>query len=68
MSLPDWLIHVLNFIVVPVLGWQWKIHSTQSKQATDIAVLQTKIDAHGEKYDRIMDKLDDIEAALRRKD
>lgn len=68
MTLPDWLIHLLNFIIIPLLGWNWRLHSNQAKQSTDIAVLQTKVDVHKEQYRQIMDKLDGIEAALRNKD
>lgn len=68
MTLPDWAIYLMNFIVVPALGWIGHLHNKTNRQDTKIAVVETKVTAHGEKYDRIMDKLDDIEKALRRKD
>lgn len=67
-ALPDWLIHILNFVIIPLLGWNWRLQSNQAKHATDIAVLQTKADVHKEQYRQIMDKLDGIEAALRSKE
>ncbi|MDP5216689.1 hypothetical protein Q5Y75_05620 [Ruegeria sp. 2205SS24-7] len=68
MTLPDWIIHAVNFVVAPLLGWNWLLHRKQSKQDTDIAVLQTQVGFHKEQYRQIMGKLDDIEAALRSKD
>jgi hypothetical protein len=63
---PDWINPVMQWVVVPVLGWLGLLHSRQAKQNTDIAVLQTKIETHAHQYDRIMKKLDGIEAALRK--
>lgn len=67
-ALPEWLVHILNFVIIPILGWNWRLHSIQGKQSTDIAVLQAKADMHKEQHRQIMDKLDGIESALRSKD
>ncbi|MEQ3680103.1 hypothetical protein [Pseudophaeobacter sp.] len=65
-SFPDWLSPVMQWIVLPALGWLGFLHNKQSKHATDIAVLQTKADAHTQQYNQIMTKLDGIEEALRK--
>ncbi len=68
MTLPDWLIHAINFIALPVLGWLGLLHNKQSKHATDIAVLQAMANVHKEQQREIIKKLDGIEKALRNKD
>lgn len=63
---PAWLEPAMKWVVVPVLGWLWMIHKQQGRHSTDIAVLQTKADAHTRHQEQIMTKLDGIEAALRK--
>jgi len=64
-NLPSWLNPLMQWVVVPVIGWLWVLHKVQSNQATDIAVLQAMTDAQAKQDDRIMKKLDSIETALR---
>ena len=65
-GIPDWLSPIMNWIVVPLMGWLWHLTGKLSKNSTDIAVLQTKAEVHTRQYDQIMSKLDGIEAALRK--
>ncbi|MDE4272674.1 hypothetical protein PXK58_02320 [Phaeobacter gallaeciensis] len=65
-GLPDWLSPIMQWVVLPALGWLGLLHNKQSKHATDIAVLQTKADAHTRQHEQIMSKLDQIEEALRK--
>ena len=65
-SIPDWLSPIINWIVLPLLGWLWHLQGKQSKMTTDIAVLQTKAETHADQHSQILSKLDGIEAALRK--
>lgn len=68
MNLSDLLMNAVQWVVAPLVGWNWFMHRKQSKHETDIAVLQTQVGFHKEQYRQIMQKLDGIEEALRSKD
>lgn len=68
---------ILKYVVVPVAAFVWGVHMRVTKQSTDIAVLTVKLAAHEAaraeserrvevNMGRIMEKLDSIEAALRK--
>lgn len=68
---------VLKYFILPVAAFVWGLHMRVQKQTTDIAVLTTKLAAHEAaraeserrieiNMGRIMEKLDSIEAALRK--
>ncbi|KIC22432.1 hypothetical protein [Leisingera sp. ANG-Vp] len=65
-TFPEWITPLMQWIVLPVLGWMGLLHSRQSQNATDIAVLKAKTDVQAQQYDRIMTMLDGIEQALRK--
>ena len=68
---------ILRYAVVPVSGFVWAIHVKLQLQSTQIAVIQSQIEASKDAHDRelrdmkktidaIFAKLDSIEAALRK--
>jgi hypothetical protein len=73
----NWLDMVLKYVVLPIGGFVWLLHTKQQSHATQIAVMQAQIEASKEAHDRefkemrrtidaIFAKLDSIEAALRK--
>lgn len=68
---------ILRYAVVPVGGFVWATHVKVQLQSTQIAVIQSQIEASKDAHDRelrdmkktidaIFAKLDSIEAALRK--
>jgi len=68
---------ILQYVVIPVVGFIWLMHRTQQGHGTKIAVLQALMDQTKEAHDReikeirqtvklIFEKLDGIEQALRK--
>jgi len=68
---------ILQYVVIPVVGFIWLMHRTQQSQGTKIAVLEALMDRTKEAHDReikeiretvklIFEKLDGIEQALRK--
>lgn len=68
---------ILQYVVIPVVGFIWLMHRTQQSHTTKIAVLEALIDQTKEAHDReikeirqtvklIFEKLDGIEQALRK--
>lgn len=68
---------VMRWVIAPVAGFVWLLHTKVNKQSTDIAVMQATASANKEAHDRefkemrenfkaVMTKLDDIEKALRK--
>ena len=68
---------ILQYVVIPVVGFIWLMHRTQQFHGTKIAVLQALMDRTKEAHDReikeiretvklIFEKLDGIEQALRK--
>jgi hypothetical protein len=68
---------LLQWVVVPVIGFIWLIHKNQQMHQTDIAVLKAVHEANKEAHDRefkemrdsfkaVFAKLDNIEQALRK--
>lgn len=73
----DLLDMALKYVVLPVGGFVWMLHTRVQNHATDLAVMRAQIDASKEAHDRefkemrrtidaIFAKLDSIEAALRK--
>lgn len=67
----------LKYVVLPVAGFVWVMHTKLQSHATDLAVMRAQIEASKEAHDRefkemrrtidaIFAKLDSIEAALRK--
>jgi len=65
-AFPDWLDPIMRWFILPALGWLGVLHNRQAKHATDIAVLQAKSAGQEKQFERIMNKLDGIEKALRK--
>ena len=72
-----WIDMALKYVVLPVGGFVWMLHTKVQGQATELAVMRAQIDAGKEAHDRefkemrrtidaIFAKLDSIEAALRK--
>ena len=68
---------ILQYVVIPVVGFLWLMHRTQQSYGTKIAVLEALMDRTKEAHDReikeirqtvklIFEKLDGIEQALRK--
>lgn len=67
----------LKYVVVPVGGFVWMIHSKINAHHTEIEVLKTQVEATRQAHDRefkevrdnfrrVFEKLDGIEEALRK--
>jgi hypothetical protein len=67
---------VVQWVIVPVVGFVWLMYKTQQQHQTDIAVLKAVHEANKEAHDRefkemresfkaVFAKLDNIEQALR---
>lgn len=67
---------IVQWIVIPVVGFIWLMHKNQQQHQTDIAVLKAVHEANKEAHDRefkemrenfkaVFAKLDTIEQALR---
>ena len=68
---------IMQWIVAPVAAFVWVLHSKVGKHDTDIAVIKATTTANKEAHDRefkemrenfkrVFEKLDGIEAALRK--
>lgn len=68
---------VMQWVIVPVVGFVWLMYKTQQQHQTDIAVLKAVHEANKEAHDRefkemresfkaVFAKLDNIEQALRK--
>lgn len=68
---------VVQWVIVPVVGFVWLMYKTQQQHQTDIAVLKAVHEANKEAHDRefkemresfkaVFAKLDNIEQALRK--
>lgn len=68
---------IIKWIVAPVAAFVWLLHGRVNKQATDIEVIKATTAANKEAHDRefkemrenfkrVFEKLDGIEAALRK--
>lgn len=73
----DILRMIIQWGVVPLVGFVWLIHKTQQNHETEIAVLRAVYDANKESHDRefkevkesfkaVMSKLEGIEQHLRK--
>lgn len=73
----DMLDAIMRWIVAPVAAFVWILHNRVQSQATDIAVIKATTAANKEAHDRefkemrdnfkrVFEKLDGIEAALRK--
>lgn len=73
----DLLRMIIQWGVVPLVGFVWLIHKTQQNHETEIAVLRAVYDANKESHDRefkevkesfkaVMSKLEGIEQHLRK--
>lgn len=67
---------VVQWVIVPVVGFVWLMHKNQQMHQTDIAVLKAVHEANKQAHDRefkemrenfktVFSKLDNIEQALR---
>ena len=72
-----YLKEILQYVVIPVIGFLWLMYRTQQTIATKVAVLEALLDRTKEGHDReikemretvkaIFQKLDGIEQALRK--
>ena len=73
----DVIYTVMQWIVAPVAGFVWLLHSKTQANTTDIAVIKAQSTANKEAHDRefkevrenfkrVFEKLDGIEEALRK--
>jgi len=73
----DMLDMFLKYVIFPVAGFVWMLHTKLQAHATKLAVMEAQIEAGKQAHDRefrdmrrtldaIVTKLDSIEAALRK--
>lgn len=75
----DWHLfdNFVKWVLIPLVGWVWLLWRSNAEHKTEIAVLKTQLvaidtkvtanaDSSNRQFDRIMEKLDDIEKALRK--
>ena len=73
----DVLNTIMQWIIAPVAGFVWLLHTKTQTNTTDIAVIKAQISATKEAHDRefkevkesfkaVMEKLDNIEQHLRK--
>lgn len=64
--MPEWLEPVTKYVIVPMGGWIFWLQKKTTSQGERLAVLEAKTDGTQKSLDRILDKLDGIEEALRK--